>query len=221
MPTAIESGRAPLDGASTLRDLGGHRRGVGPAVRPGVVFGAGALGALTDADRARLGALGVGSTFDLRSDHERRTETPAPHLRTIHVGLPPPSPGDGGPAGRARYYERLLVGCSGSIGSVLLAIAHGGDAPSVIHCRDGVDRAGIVAAVLLLALEVDESVVLDEHELAARAAARPDGQSVRAALARALAALRRRYGTIEHYLVFAAGMTTDDVLALRLRVRSV
>lgn len=218
MPTAIDSGRAPLGGNATLRDLGGHRTRVGQAVRRGVVFGAGALDTLLETDRALLAAHGVDVAFDLRTDHERREgPTAAPHLRTIHVELLPPSPGDAGPAGRAGYYERLLVGASGSIGSLLLAIAYGTGAPSVIHCCDGVDRTGLVGAVLLLAVEVDESVVLDEHELAAQ----PDGASVRAALAIALAALRRRYGTVEQYLVFAAGMTTDDLLALRRRMRSV
>lgn len=222
MPTAIEPGRAPLDGRATLRDLGGHRTRSGDEVRRGVVFGSGAFDALLETDRALLAAHGVEVAFDLRTSRERREgPTGAPHLRAVHVELAPLAPGDAGPVGRAGYYERLLVEASGSIGSVLLAMAYGVGAPSVVLCGDGVDRAGLVGAVLLLALEVDEPVVLDEHERAAHAAAHPDGASARAALGSALAALRRRYGTVEQYLLFAAGMTTDDLLALRRRMRSV
>lgn len=237
----------PLEGSSNFRDLGGYPTVGGGMVRTGLVYRSDALHALTDADRTLLRSLGVRVAYDLRSDEERRAEpTAAAFLRQIHVPLVVSGPAslaeaEDGEAFLLALYQRLLFDAAGTIGSILLAMAHGDGAPAVVHCSAGKDRTGVVAAILLLALEVDEHVVLDDYELTAQLQARHRAEHLlakltaaglpaalvggllgtpRAALAESLATLRRRYGSIEHYLLSAAGLLRDDLLALRLRLRT-
>jgi protein-tyrosine phosphatase len=65
----------PLQGASNFRDLGGYRTTNGRHVRRGQVFRSDHLAGLTDADVARLQALGIRHSLDFRGVAEY-TATP-------------------------------------------------------------------------------------------------------------------------------------------------
>ena len=238
--------RSLLDGASNFRDLGGYPTVDDRYVRTGMVFRSGALHALTDADRERLRALGVRVAVDLRPPEEQAAEpTNAPFLRIVHVPLmrgertsDPSALANGDGYLRDRYVE-IVLDRAPDIGAIFRSFVRADGLPAVIHCAAGKDRTGVVSAVLLLALGVEESTVLDDYELTSEyaAAARVEeltsklsgsglppavvagllGTS-RSGLANAIALLRDEYGTIEDYLVSAAGVTQTDLTTLRERL---
>ena len=60
-----------LQGATNFRDLGGYAGHGGRALQWRRLFRSDHLASLTDADRARLAALGPATAFDFRGDAER------------------------------------------------------------------------------------------------------------------------------------------------------
>ena len=81
-----------LAGAPNFRDLGGYRTASGGMVKRGIVFRSSKLAALTPVDWARVGTLGVGHVYDLRTVEERAAEPdnwPAP--APAASGSPKPS----------------------------------------------------------------------------------------------------------------------------------
>jgi protein-tyrosine phosphatase len=248
---SIESSehRSLLDGASNFRDLGGYATADGRVVRTGLVFRSGALHALTDADHERLQDLGVRVAVDLRPAEEQAAEpTNAAFLRIVHVPL---LRGErtGGPAAlasgeaylRDRYGE-IALDRAADIGTILRSFTQDDGLPAIIHCAAGKDRTGVVSALLLLALGVDEATVLDDYELTSEYEAADRVQELtsklsgsglppavvagllgtsREALADALALLRKQHGTVENYLVDAAGVSPADLATLRERLTAV
>jgi protein-tyrosine phosphatase len=235
-----------LDGASNFRDLGGYPTVDGRRVRTGVVFRSGALHALTDADHQRLQELGVRVAVDLRPSEEQDAEpTNAPFLRILHVPLlrgertsPPEALASGEEFLRERYNEIVLERAS-DIGTILRSFAQEDGLPAVIHCAAGKDRTGVVAALVLLALGVDEPTVLDDYELTSEYSAASRMQELtakmsgsglppavvagllgtsRSALSDALTCLREEYGTVENYLDRAAGVSPAELATLRERL---
>jgi protein-tyrosine phosphatase len=235
--------RSLLDGASNFRDLGGYRTADGKTVRTGMVFRSGALHALTDPDHERLQALGVRVAVDLRPPEEQAAEpTNAPFLRIVHVPLmrgertsDPLALSNGEGYLRDRYTE-IVLDRAPDIGTIFAVLAKEDGAPAVIHCAAGKDRTGVVSALLLLALGVDEETVLDDYELTSEYAAanrveeltsKLSGSGLppavvagllgtsRPALADALTAMLDKYETIDNYAVEAAGASPEDLAALR------
>lgn len=109
---------------------------------------------------------------------------------------------------------------------IIRAAADPANLPLVIHCTAGKDRTGLAAALLLLALGVPEQTVIADYTLSNRAfdvlagRMRPEMERLYAfgfgemqvrpfllaearTLAGALAHLRRRYGSVEWYLLRA------------------
>jgi protein-tyrosine phosphatase len=238
--------RSLLDGASNFRDLGGYSTVDERVVRMGRLFRSGALHALTDADLERLRALGVRVAVDLRPPEEQLAEpTNAPFLRIVHVPLmrgertgDPSALANGDGYLRDRYAEIVLDRAS-EIGTIFRSLALEDGLPAVIHCAAGKDRTGVVSAIILLALGVDEPTVLDDYELTSvyAAAARVEELTAklsasglppavvagllgtsRSALSDAIAGLREEYGTVEDYLVGAAGVAPADLVTLRERL---
>jgi protein-tyrosine phosphatase len=238
--------RSLLDGASNFRDLGGYSTADERVVRKGMVFRSGALHALTEADQERLRAMGVRVAVDLRPPEEQAAEpTNAPFLRIVPVPLmrgertsDPSALANGEGYLRDRYTE-IVLDRAPDIGTILRLLAQEDGLPAVIHCAAGKDRTGVVSAVLLLALGVDEPTVLDDYELTSEYAAATRVEELtsklsgsglppaviagllgtsREALADAIAAGRERYGTVEDYLVGPAGVPPADLTALRERL---
>jgi protein-tyrosine phosphatase len=235
-----------LDGASNFRDLGGYPVVDGRLVRKGMVFRSGALHALTDADQDRLRALGVRIAVDLRPLEEQVAEpTNAPFLRIVHVPLmrgertSDRSALTNGEGYLRDRYTEIVLDRAPDIGTIFRRLADEDGLPAVIHCAAGKDRTGVVSAVLLLALGVEEPTVLDDYELTSEYAAATRVEELtsklsgsglppaviagllgtsRSALADAIAALREEHGTVEDYLVEAAGLSLAEVTALRRRL---
>ena len=133
-------------------------------------------------------------------------------------------------------YRRMLDDAAGDFGRLLGGLAEPGALPALFHCTAGKDRTGVAAALLLLLLGVDRETVLDDYELTTRyrserrmAELRPQLEAAGVDLANVLALLSARrpvlqqalervlaeHGTVERYLVEAAGMTPATIDRLR------
>ncbi|MGQ9889880.1 MAG: tyrosine-protein phosphatase [Aggregatilineales bacterium] len=254
---AVTGRFVPLAGAPNFRDLGGYAAANGRRVRWGQVYRAGALADLTDADLELLSALGVRLVCDLRSAEEVE-ESPdrlPAHNPPAYWHLPA-TPVDSKETQRQRlravlldrsrlrtllleFYTTTMIDDNASLyRAVFERLADPDNLPAVIHCTAGKDRAGMVSAMLLLALGVPEETVIADYTQSNRFYdhfARITQRSVRPlralgvsvsdiyplliahpdTLRAALAYLRERYGSVEAYLREKAGV--DDATLARLR----
>lgn len=128
----------------------------------------------------------------------------------------------------AGIYLHMLERSAVGFGRILSGLADGDRLPAVFHCAAGKDRTGMVAALLLSVLGVDEGDILDDYELTSRyrrperiaaTKARLEGEysvpaevvagilrTPRWAMESTLAELRQRYGSVEGYLTGPAAV---------------
>ena len=169
----------PLAGTTNFRDLGGYRGHQGRPLRWRRIFRSDHLGALTPEDVRQLEALGLARVVDFRGRTERDAHACAmPGARVHSVPIEPTVVQDiellkaagahisareteelmrktyrdfvtGNTARFAEFFERLLED----------------DSPLVFHCTAGKDRTGLAAALVLTALGVPRSVVMEDYLL--------------------------------------------------------
>jgi protein-tyrosine phosphatase len=172
-----------LEGAVNFRDLGGYRSSDGRRVRWGQVFRSDSLARLTERDRMRVEHLGLKLVIDFRTPNEvRKSPDRLPQSSTIrYLNLPITH----GEFDFVSAMERIKKGddswltedfmLSGYIhnldefahtwGEVIRRLIKPKNRPLLFHCTGGKDRAGICAALILLALGVHEETVIDDHQL--------------------------------------------------------
>ena len=234
-----------IDGLHNVRDLGGHRTRDGRTVRSGEVVRSDNLIGLTDQGEAELMRLVAPRTVvDLRMVSE--TDALGYELNDAAVsvlkrpmtpqsGATPEQLAAGGADNLVDDYLRQVEVNADSIIATLQLIADPANRPVVIHCTAGKDRTGIVVAILLSILGVeDEDIVADYHVTTANMA--PIVDRIRAAsvyrdngLAAALqwifdsepetmraflVELEVRYGTAEDWAL-AKGLPPETITALR------
>ena len=223
-----------FDELFNFRDLGGYRTVDGRTVASGRLYRADDLGRLSGDDLARFTALGIRSVVDLRRPTEIAEYGRVPQLVGVdyhHLHLLHPKwerCGEVDLAERtawlvARYREMSLDG-GRAIGDALRLIARASNAPLVFHCMAGKDRTGIVAALVLSLLGVDDETIGADYALSEVSdaayrlsrALEPAPYVVVPAgvMLDFLAALRDVHGSIEGY-VKSTGVTSDDVTAMR------
>ena len=136
----------------------------------------------------------------------------------------------------ARFYEFLVEEQPRAFGEVIEVCAAAPRHAVVVHCSAGKDRTGIAAALLLSALGVPDDAVIADYALTSEywspsqlRRAQPlleeaglSFESLRTyflapaeAMARTLAHLRSRHGSIEDYLIGAAGVSRRTLADLR------
>lgn len=167
-----------LERANNFRDLGGYPTRFGRPVRWGRVYRSGELTKITDADVARLEALGLRMIYDLRTSTERdrrpsrdwgspsrrhrdyihsggdlpslvaRTDISPDHLRESMFTLYRSLPFDQADAYRDLFRE-----------------AASGELPLLFHCAGGKDRTGAFAALLHHVLGVSREDIIADYLL--------------------------------------------------------
>lgn len=242
-----------LEGGTNFRDVGGYRTLGGGQVRWRRVYRSGALHRLTEADLATLDGLGLRTVYDLRADEERRVNPSILPAEVAIDRLP-----IGGAAAKTReltdllsegrmaelpddflerIYESMAEAAAPMFGRLLGGLAEPGGTPALIHCTAGKDRTGMCIALLLSALGVSESDILDDYELSAlyftapmiaRMQSKDDGidigryQPVLGAPRKAMASLLRRltdrHGSVESYLEQEGSVTPEILQALRAQL---
>lgn len=190
-----------LLGPSNFRDLGGYRTADGRHVRWRRVFRSDAL-RLTDADVAVLrDELALRTVVDLRTPfeygHLEGGGKPAYVERLTAVGakrvsLPMVDEtrirrqiADERPVAASSYLKMFERG-AGAFGEILRLMADEEHLPLVFHCAAGKDRTGILAALVLGLLGVDDATIAADYALSqpnmARALekirARPDAERI-------------------------------------------
>jgi protein-tyrosine phosphatase len=246
--TAGDVRRVGLDGPANFRDLGGYPAGA-RRLRRGRVFRSDSLSRMSDADVRRVvDELGVATVVDLRAGHEVETYGHGPlgaagvlvhHLpiadetRPERIERPADAP-DPATMTLDQIYLIMLDRYADRFVGVLRLLADDATHPIVFHCAAGKDRTGLVAALLLSVLGVDDETVAADYALTSehidqlldrhRARAESEGSPVEvndaffaaeaAVMRNVLAELRHRYGSAEGYLE-AHGLEAAAVASLR------
>ena len=229
-----------LKGATNFRDLGGYEALDGRRVRWRRLFRADGLHALTPADRAALAALGIEEALDLRYGPERAGEPASlpDSVASVHIGLPDQPANSlletmragGVPSAEAawtrlrdsyaRYPDKYAPAC----GAILFRLIAGGAPPLLFHCTAGKDRTGFTAAVVLEALGVPRTTIMEDYLLTNRhwdrGGREPQGlppeiyEPVFAAreeyLSASWATLDREHGGLEGWLDGAVGFSAGE-----------
>ena len=167
-----------LEGAVNFRDLGGYAAGGGLRTRWRTLFRADGLGELTEADLAVLRDLGIRTVIDLRSGSELergRFDVDAHPVAFHHFPFIDELP-DAQEFDRRPGPARLAVpgdACGDAGGQILAARwrcwPRPTRCPAVFHCTAGKDRTGVLSAIVLSLLGVDEPTVVADYALSGEA----------------------------------------------------
>jgi protein-tyrosine phosphatase len=179
----ISERRVPLQGSVNFRDLGGYKTTDGRQVKWGQLFRSDHLSRLTDRDLAVLRRMKIRQVCDFRTAAEvqkRPDRFPAGgeskyrHLPIQHGEFDPAGAFDRIRNGDIDWMteEFMIAGYIRNIenfGDVwsqfFRGLAEPDNRPLVFHCTGGKDRAGVCAALILLALGVSEEAVIQDHGL--------------------------------------------------------
>lgn len=229
-----------FEGVLNFRDIGGYPTGDGGAVRWGAVYRSAELHGMTEQDaRKAIDELGVRTVLDLRApaDVEAAPDL-GPLVESSQVTRHHVQIGNDAVAGRTRaaradgtFSARAVYISFVELGGSEAARAFGALAESigttvVFHCNQGRNRTGVMAALLLDALCVEEeSIVADyaliddeiagvnetaEHKTRVTRAVAAGSEGMRGLLAH----LRSEYGGAGEYLL-AQGLAPSAMQRIR------
>jgi protein-tyrosine phosphatase len=131
---------------------------------------------LTEADAAYVTSdLGVTVVIDLRNPEDARESErwPPPGSPIRYENVPflegwdmsPIRPGEDPVERLAGTYDWIIANSGSRIVEALTALAQSSNSPAVFHCTAGKDRTGILSALLLELLGVDEPQILEDYYL--------------------------------------------------------
>jgi protein-tyrosine phosphatase len=237
-----------FDGCLNFRDLGGYTTRDGHMVRWRRLFRSDSLHRMSTSDVARLrDELGVVTVVDLRTRTERERGGPVPaeasdSVRALHVPMVDDLFADRRERPRTmdmgEGYAAMLGFAGDQVATLLRVLAETDAYPVVFFCAAGKDRTGVLAAIVLSLLGVDDEDVVADYALTdgvARAildrASRElpiyedlwknlpaDARGAPAPVMRTmLAALRREHGGVAEF-VASLGVGADAVDAIRAQL---
>jgi protein-tyrosine phosphatase len=183
-----------LETATNFRDLGGYLGAGGRPVRWRTIFRADGITRLSDADIDVIGALGIQTVIDLRTEYEvSEGRFPVERL-AVHFHhfpflseLPDRQTFEMAPGMLASQYGDMVAGAVRHIIAALEVLAIPATHPAVFHCTAGKDRTGVLSAFVLSLLGVDDESVIAAYALSERAMTRlraslieryPDGREL-------------------------------------------
>ncbi|MCF2529044.1 tyrosine-protein phosphatase [Yinghuangia soli] len=235
--------RIAFDNLHNFRDLGGYRTRDGRTVRHGRLYRSDSLGKLRGDDWELYLRLGIRTVIDLRYDWEADRNGRVPeHPGQVYLNLsiehrPYDQAAIDPDADPWRYladrYAEVALDGAQELREALEAIA-AEDAPQVFHCTSGKDRTGLLAALVLILLDVPEETVLDDFALTELSTARlradweaahPDrvlgwpgyGRAPAEVMRLVLADLAADYGSVHDYV--AKHLKVDEATVALLRTR--
>jgi len=235
----------PFEGAFNFRDLGGYPTVDGRSVRWRTLYRADAVHRLPDAELDVLAERGLRTIVDLRT----ASEIEHGHLHDEHRGLlhvhldvlgatwqPDELPDDADAAQVLGdlYIAMLTIG-AGALRDALIVLSEPTRLPAVFHCAAGKDRTGVLAAMVLSLLGVDDEVIVADYAISGTnmdrlvdrlRRDRPEALTTMneqpsaylaappAAMERFLAHVRTEFGSVPEW-VRANGVTQASIDALR------
>jgi protein-tyrosine phosphatase len=160
-----------LDGCLNFRDLGGYATRDGRSVRWRQVFRSDALHLLSAADVESLrdvlrldGVIDLRSTAEIEADGRGLIGSAALRFRHLPLfdGKTVSSEEARAALSLAERYFLLAEFAKEAIGRVVTAVAESAG-PLVYHCAAGKDRTGVISAVLLGILDVEEELIVADY----------------------------------------------------------
>lgn len=168
-----------FEGCVNFRDLGGYRTLDGRQIGWRRLFRADGLNKLTEADRDQLVDLGLATVVDLRTvdEAEQRGRFPVHLVPVRYVDLPLtdvlPSPEELPEWRRSSYvasrYGRMVAEGGPVLTRAIEVLASSDSLPAVVHCSAGKDRTGVLSALILAFLGVDDRTIVEDYALSAAA----------------------------------------------------
>ncbi|KAH8431708.1 tyrosine-protein phosphatase [Aspergillus melleus] len=250
-PSPSSSRLLNVPGVHNLRDLGGLPTRFG-RIKRGKVFRSAQPGTITPAGAQALRSLGIKTIFDLRSKGEAEALDPSLRVKQVNgirrVAVPVFARHGSsrsriksyamGETGFRKKYRDILTSGGLAFRPVLQDIRDNGSSGCLFHCTLGRDRTGILSAVILALVGVDDATIELDYCLSDQGLAdwRPAlrgivlrmepglfgvGEvenilSVRALrLTDTLGFMRRRYGSVEGYVRSCCGLDEGDIEAIR------
>lgn len=175
-----------LDGPLNFRDVGGYQNQNGQKIKWNKIYRSDSLSTLTEADQEKLTELHVTIDCDLRSQYEKHSSPDKawPNVHYLDLPVYSENPEDR-PNGHKIYrflhhipdlsnnfigqiYQQTLLSehsrkMFARIFSELLAMP--ANEALVYHCSAGKDRTGMVSALILMALGVDDDTIARDYLL--------------------------------------------------------
>jgi protein-tyrosine phosphatase len=200
-------------GLPNFRDLGGHTL-PGGAIRPGLLMRSAALVDLSPRAERELVELDLRTAIDLREPIERELD-PA-RLAGSEARLQTWPLIDGRldlttEMSLADLYASIVEHCGERIAGAVRLLADDESLPAVVFCSAGKDRTGLVSAILLSALGVDDEAVAADYERTEAA--------MRSELGRRVEARARAAGLGEQELAVKLGAPRELILDVLARLR--
>lgn len=162
---ALEARRLSWPGCLNVRDVGGLPLSSGGKTRSGALIRADCLDRLTAAGVSVVRACGVGRILDLRSVWELPA-VPHPFHEDPAYRLIPFIDDDRDherdravERTRADLYRGSVDRNVRQIAAAVAAIANAPRQPVVVHCLSGVDRTGMLVAIVLAVVGVDRAAI--------------------------------------------------------------
>ena len=175
MKQASDNRRIEFEGVANFRDLGGYETADGRTIRWRHLFRSDALHHMTERDaiRARDG-LGIRTIIDLRTLEAIQREGIGPLGRPPmirhHFPLIDRSWGSRWKIpleqiSSSQLYQSIIDAGGTQIAAAIQLLADSRAYPAVFHCYAGKDRTGVLAAVILGTLGVDEEQIVEDYEM--------------------------------------------------------
>ena len=181
MPDTAATDRHVLVPTANLRDLGGLSTTDGRTVRTGQLFRSGHLYDLEVPERATINTLDLRTIVDLRRPPEvaARPHPDLPGCEVVGISVSDddnefavvanamvdPDAEPLGPDHVTNYFRTLVTDRLDRYRPVFEVVADPGRLPLLFNCTAGKDRTGVVAAVLLRILGVDDDTVMADYLL--------------------------------------------------------
>ena len=166
-----------LEAVHNFRDLGGYATADGRSTKWRTLFRSDGLYRLRGADdMSRVRQLGLKSVIDLRTEREQREQGIFPtddievtfhHLSIVDVtwsDTETPEFDDEVEFLVWGYRDMLEIGSS-RFADAMHVLAQADSLPAVFHCAAGKDRTGVLAALLLSSLGVDDAHICADYGL--------------------------------------------------------
>lgn len=166
----------PIEGALNFRDFGGFINKDGKQLRWGKLFRSGSLENLTDDDLIYFKNLGIKTVIDLRSEKgiQDALDRLPDSVQWMHVKIIKTADlkrtiadnTDMSPESAVHFLEQNYKDFIANINTfkpIIEELLKG--KPLLLHCNSGKDRSGISVALILMALNVDRSVIENNYLL--------------------------------------------------------
>ena len=174
-----------LDGPMNFRDVGGYQNAAGKTVKWNKIYRSDSLSSLSAKDQVKLAKLRVTVDCDLRSEYEKSSSPDNPWPEVEYVDLPIYSDGISDRQDNrvyrflhhipnmqnnfiGRIYQQTLLSSHSQemfarVFAELLELP--ADEALVYHCSAGKDRTGMVSALILMALGIDDDTIARDYLL--------------------------------------------------------